>query len=51
MARRHTADTWWWVLVVLLVLWPMMMIFMMPGGPGVIGPSWFWLVLLVCLDR
>ena len=49
MARRHTVDTWWWVLVVLLVLWPMMMIFMMPGGPGVIGPSWFWLVLLVCL--
>ena len=49
MARRHTADTWWWVLVVLLVLWPMMMIFMMPGGPGVIGPLWFWLVLLVSL--
>jgi hypothetical protein len=49
MARRHTADTWWWVLVVLLVLWPVMMIFMMPGGPGVIGPFWFWLVLIVAL--
>jgi len=47
MARRHTADTWWWVLVVLLVLWPVMMIFMMPGGSAFIGPSWFWLVLLV----
>ena len=49
MARRHTADTWWWVLVVLLVLWPVMMIFMMPGGPAIIGPFWFWLVLIVCL--
>jgi membrane-associated protease RseP (regulator of RpoE activity) len=37
------------VLVVLLVLWPVMMIFMMAGGPGVVGPFWFWLVLLVCL--
>lgn len=50
MTRRHAADTWWWVLVSLLVLWPLMMLFMMPGGGGlVVGPLWFWLILLVCV--
>ena len=48
MARRHTGDTWWWVLIVLLVLWPVMMIFMRPGGGLLLGPLWFWLLLLVC---
>ncbi len=49
MAGRHTADTWWWVLMALLVLWPLMLLFMMPGGGPLLGPFWFWLLMLVGL--